>query len=66
MIKFFHDRWPVFYSDNHLLAVYKPAGLLVQGDETGDVCLLDLAKQWVKQRYQKPGNVFLGLVHRLA
>ncbi len=65
MIKFFHDRWPVFYSDNHLLAVYKPAGLLVQGDETGDVCLLDLAKQWVKQRYQKPGNVFLGLVHRL-
>lgn len=65
MIKFFHDRWPVFYSDNHLLAVYKPAGLLVQGDETGEVCLLDLARQWVKQRHQKPGNVFLGLVHRL-
>ena len=65
MITFFHDRWPVFYSDNHLLAVYKPAGLLVQGDESGDVCLLDLAKQWIKQRHQKPGNVFLGLVHRL-
>jgi 23S rRNA pseudouridine1911/1915/1917 synthase len=65
MLKFFHDRWPVFYSDNHLLAVYKPAGLLVQGDRSGDVCLLDLAKQWVKQRHQKPGNVFLGLVHRL-
>jgi len=65
MLKFFHDRWPVFYSDNHLFAVYKPAGLLVQGDETGDVSLLDLAKRWVKQRYQKPGNVFLGLVHRL-
>jgi 23S rRNA pseudouridine1911/1915/1917 synthase len=65
MIKFFHDRWPVFYSDNHLLAVYKPAGLLVQGDQSGDVCLLELAKQWVKQRHQKPGNVFLGLVHRL-
>ncbi len=65
MLVFFHDRWPVFYSDNHLLAVYKPAGLLVQGDQSGDVCLLDLAKQWVKQRYQKPGNVFLGLVHRL-
>jgi 23S rRNA pseudouridine1911/1915/1917 synthase len=65
MITFFHERWPVFYSDNHLLAVYKPAGLLVQGDQSGDVCLLDLAKQWVKQRYQKPGNVFLGLVHRL-
>ena len=65
MIKFFHDRWPVFYSDNHLLAVYKPAGLLVQGDKSGDVCLLELAKQWIKQRYRKPGNVFLGLVHRL-
>jgi 23S rRNA pseudouridine1911/1915/1917 synthase len=65
MIKFFHDRWPVFYSDNHLLAVYKPAGLLVQGDQSGDVCLLELAKQWVKQRHRKPGNVFLGLVHRL-
>ena len=65
MIIFFHDRWPVFYSDNHLLAVYKPAGLLAQGDQSGDVCLLDLAKRWVKRRYQKPGNVFLGLVHRL-
>lgn len=65
MLKFFYDRWPVFYSDNHLLAVYKPAGLLVQGDESGEVCLLDLARQWVKQQYQKPGNVFLGLVHRL-
>jgi len=65
MIKFFYDCWPVYYCDNHLLAVYKPAGLLVQGDQSGDVCMLDLAKQWVKLRYQKPGNVFLGLVHRL-
>jgi 23S rRNA pseudouridine1911/1915/1917 synthase len=62
---FFHPRWPVFHADNHLLALYKPAGLLVQGDESGDVCLLDLARQWVKDRYQKPGRVFLGLVHRL-
>jgi 23S rRNA pseudouridine1911/1915/1917 synthase len=65
MLKFFHERWPVFYSDNHLLVIYKPAGLLVQGDQSGDVCMLDLAKQWIKQRHQKPGNVFLGLVHRL-
>lgn len=65
MPKFFYDRWPVFYSDNHLLAVYKPAGLLVQGDRSGDACLLDLARQWIKQQYQKPGNVYLGLVHRL-
>jgi 23S rRNA pseudouridine1911/1915/1917 synthase len=62
---FFDPRWPVFYEDNHLLAVYKPSGLLVQGDRTGDPCLLDLGKRWLKQRYHKPGKVFLGLVHRL-
>ncbi|SMC23082.1 ribosomal large subunit pseudouridine synthase D [Desulfacinum hydrothermale DSM 13146] len=62
---FFHPAWPVFHEDNHVLAVYKPAGLLVQGDRTGDPCLLELAKRWIKERYQKPGNVFLGLVHRL-
>jgi len=65
MIPFVHKRWPVFYADNHLLVVYKPAGLLVQGDQSGAICLLELAKQWVKQRHQKPGNVFLGLVQRL-
>lgn len=62
---FFDARWPVLYSDNHLLAVYKPSGLLVQGDRTGDACLLDLAKQWIKLRYRKPGKVFLAMVHRL-
>lgn len=62
---FLHPRWPVLYVDNHLLAVYKPAGLLVQGDLTADPCLLDLARSWIKDRFQKPGNVFLGLVHRL-
>ncbi|MBR9986570.1 MAG: RNA pseudouridine synthase [Desulfosarcina sp.] len=62
---FFDHRWPVLYEDNHLLAVYKPSGLLVQGDRTGDVCLLDLGKQWLKERYHKPGKVFLGMVHRL-
>ncbi len=62
---FFDRRWPVIHEDNHLLAVYKPSGLLVQGDRTGDVCLLDLGKQWIKRRYHKPGQVFLGMVHRL-
>jgi 23S rRNA pseudouridine1911/1915/1917 synthase len=62
---FFDNRWPVLHEDNHLLAVYKPSGLLVQGDRTGDVCLLDLAKQWIKARYDKPGKVFLAMVHRL-
>ncbi len=62
---FLLDDWPVFHLDNHLLALYKPAGLLVQGDETADVCLLDLAKNWLKVKYGKPGRVFLGVVHRL-
>ena len=62
---FFDQRWPVLYVDNHLLAVYKPSGLLVQGDRTGDACLLDMAKQWIKQHYHKPGKVFLAMVHRL-
>ncbi|GAB6904300.1 Pseudouridine synthase [Desulfosarcina cetonica] len=62
---FFDDRWPVLYTDNHLLALYKPAGLLVQGDRTGDVSLLELGKQWLKVRYAKPGQVFLAMVHRL-
>ena len=62
---FFDPRWPVLYEDNHLLAVYKPSGLLVQGDRTGDPCLLNLGKRWLKQRYHKPGKVFLAMVHRL-
>jgi len=62
---FFHPSWPLLYEDNHLLALYKPAGLLVQGDRTGEPSLLNLAKLWIKERYQKPGQVYLGLVHRL-
>lgn len=62
---FFVRSWPVFYEDNHLLVVYKPSGLLIQGDRSRDVSLLDLARRWIKIRYQKPGNVFLALVHRL-
>ena len=62
---FFTSKWPVFYEDNHLLVVYKPAGLLVQADQTKDPSLLELAKIWLKNRYQKPGRVYLGLVHRL-
>jgi len=61
----FIPQWPILYADNHLLALYKPAGLPVQGDDTGDISLLDLGKQWIKKKYAKPGNVFLGLVHRL-
>jgi len=53
------------YLDNHLLVVSKPAGLLVQKDNTGDPSLYDLAAAYLKSSFQKPGNVFLGIVHRL-
>jgi len=62
---FFVEDWPVFHLDNHLFVLYKPAGLLVQGDETGDISLLELGKEWIKRRFDKPGQVFLGMVHRL-
>ncbi len=55
----------VLYEDNHLLAINKVAGVLVQGDETGDVPLVEHAKHYIKEKYQKPGAVFLGVVHRL-
>jgi 23S rRNA pseudouridine1911/1915/1917 synthase len=55
----------ILYEDNHLIAVCKPAGLLTQGDQSGQTNLLDLVKQSIAVRYQKPGNVFVGLLHRL-
>ncbi len=55
----------VIYEDNHLIAVNKPAGYLVQADQTGDVTLADYVKKYIKDRYAKPGAVFLGVIHRL-
>ncbi|MEM8586029.1 MAG: RluA family pseudouridine synthase [Bacteroidota bacterium] len=55
----------VLFEDNHYLAVNKPAGVLSQGDQTGDPTMLDLAKEYIKFRYDKPGDVFLHTVHRL-
>ena len=55
----------VIYEDNHIVVVNKAAGLLVQGDHTGDKSLVDIAKQYIKDKYKKSGDVFLGLVHRL-
>jgi 23S rRNA pseudouridine1911/1915/1917 synthase len=55
----------VRYEDNHLLALNKPAGLPTQGDESGDASLVDLAREYLRVKYAKPGNVFVGLVHRL-
>lgn len=59
------DPLDVIHLDNHLLVVNKPPGLLVQADRTGDVDLLTLARDYLKQRFDKPGKVFIGLVHRL-
>jgi 23S rRNA pseudouridine1911/1915/1917 synthase len=55
----------VLFEDNHCLAVNKPAGLLSQGDASGDPSLVDLATIYLKTRYNKPGNVYVGLLHRL-
>ena len=53
------------YEDNHIIIVSKRSGEIVQGDKTGDLPLSETVKQYIKEKYQKPGNVFLGVVHRL-
>lgn len=55
----------VVYEDNHLIIVNKSSSEIVQGDKTGDKPLAEMVKEYIKQKYHKPGNVFLGVVHRL-
>ena len=55
----------VVYEDNHIIIVNKCSGEIVQGDKTGDKPLSDIVKEYIKEKYNKPGNVFLGVVHRL-
>ena len=55
----------ILYEDNHLIVVNKLPSEIVQGDKTGDVCLLDDVKEYIKVKYDKPGNVYAGLVHRI-
>ena len=55
----------VLYEDNHLIIVNKKSGDIAQGDKTGDAPLSDIVKSYIKEKYNKPGNVFLGVVHRL-
>ncbi len=55
----------VVYEDNHLIAVNKPGGWLVQGDQTGDTPISEYVKHYIKVRYNKPGDVFLGVIHRI-
>jgi len=55
----------IIYEDNHVLGVVKPAGMLAMGDKTGDVSLLDLVRLHIKETHAKPGNVYVGMVHRI-
>lgn len=55
----------VIYEDNHIIVVQKPVNIPSQGDKTGDIDMLTIIKEYIKEKYSKPGNVYLGLVHRL-
>lgn len=55
----------VIYEDNHIIVVEKPVNIPSQGDKTGDMDMLTLVKQYIKEKYHKPGEVYLGLIHRL-
>lgn len=55
----------ILYEDNHIIAVNKTCNEIVQGDKTGDTPLSEMLKAWIKEKYEKPGNVFIGVAHRL-
>ena len=55
----------ILYEDNHLIAVNKPATILVQGDHTNDTPIVEMVKLFIKKKYDKPGNVFTGVIHRI-
>jgi 23S rRNA pseudouridine1911/1915/1917 synthase len=59
------EELKIVYEDNHIIAVNKPSGMLVQGDKTGDETLGDVVKKYIKAKYDKAGEVFLGVVHRI-
>ena len=59
------EELKVIYEDNHIIVVEKPVNILSQGDDTNDKDMVNLLKQYVKEKYNKPGNVYIGLVHRL-
>ena len=65
MMKNTSQSLQILFEDNHLIAINKPAGMLVQGDVTEDKPLSEYVKDYVKDRYKKPGDVFLGTIHRL-
>ena len=59
------DNLQVLYEDNHIIVINKRPGDIVQGDKTGDIPLSEIVKGYIKKKYNKPGNVYLGVVHRL-
>lgn len=59
------ENLKILYEDNHIIVVIKPVGIPVQQDKTGDIDMLTIIKRYIKKKYNKPGNVYLGLVHRL-
>lgn len=59
------NKLDVLYEDNHIIVVLKPCNILSQSDNTGDMDMLTMVKSYVKEKYNKPGNVYIGLVHRL-
>lgn len=60
-----NENLDIIYEDNHIIVVIKPQNIPTQEDESGDIDLLSLVKQYIKEKYNKPGNVYVGLVHRL-
>ena len=59
------EKLNILYEDNHIIVVVKPVNIPSQGDKTGDEDMLTIIKQYIKEKYNKPGEVYLGLVHRL-
>ena len=59
------QKLKVVFEDNHIIVVEKPVNVPSQGDKTGDIDMLTVIKEYLKEKYNKPGNVYLGLIHRL-
>ena len=59
------SKLEILYEDNHIIVVKKPCNILSQSDSTKDLDLLTMVKMYIKEKYNKPGNVYIGLVHRL-
>lgn len=59
------QKLKVIFEDNHIIVVEKPVNIPSQGDKTGDIDMLTIIKDYLKEKYNKPGNVYLGLIHRL-